>query len=242
MNLPMITMPEEAAKEAYEEYRDAVRAAPKSKLDDAQREYEEMDRAVMRGYKEIAKGHSLLRLSEAFAAGGVKTVEVAWRSWVVDDGSWVAVEGTVVAPALAVSRADARTCHCTPIIDDSDLELQANGWSRWGTRKNDRVVIPAGTFGGVDEYGSRGLDMPPARVQWDVELRAIVPTIPPALRPPHKLSGYHILWEAEWGQETVVPPGDPALLRHLSGDLYAVLAVWDLTELERAVLAGRATA
>lgn len=36
-----------------------------------------------------------------------------------------------------------------------------------------------------------------------------------------------------------VPPTDPLLLRHLHGDLYAVLAAWDLTPLERAVLAGR---
>ena len=37
-----------------------------------------------------------------------------------------------------------------------------------------------------------------------------------------------------------VPRTSRMLLRHLSGQLYAVLAVWDLTELERAVLAGRA--
>ena len=30
------------------------------------------------------------------------------------------------------------------------------------------------------------------------------------------------------------------LLRHLGGDAYAVLAMWDLTELERLVMAGRA--
>ena len=44
-----------------------------------------------------------------------------------------------------------------------------------------------------------------------------------------------ILWEAEW--ETV--PRDPLLLRHLAGGLYAVMASWDLTPLERAVLKGR---
>lgn len=32
---------------------------------------------------------------------------------------------------------------------------------------------------------------------------------------------------------------DPALLKHIGGDLYAVLATWDLTELERSVLGGR---
>lgn len=45
-----------------------------------------------------------------------------------------------------------------------------------------------------------------------------------------------MLFEAEWRPE---PPKDPALLRHIGGDLYSVVAVWDLTELERAVLAGR---
>ena len=33
-----------------------------------------------------------------------------------------------------------------------------------------------------------------------------------------------------------MPPRDPALLRNITGTLYAVLAVWDLTEVERAVL------
>jgi hypothetical protein len=39
-----------------------------------------------------------------------------------------------------------------------------------------------------------------------------------------------------------MPPEDPALLKHIGGDLYAVLAVWNLTELERAVLSGRGRA
>jgi hypothetical protein len=67
----------------------------------------------------------------------------------------------------------------------------------------------------------------------------IVPTIPPQFRPRRtRLHLFHILWEVEkW---TPVPPRDPALLRHLRGDLWTVHAVWDLTDLERAVLAGRA--
>jgi hypothetical protein len=44
-----------------------------------------------------------------------------------------------------------------------------------------------------------------------------------------------ILWEAEWQHV----PSDPLLLRHITGPLYAVLASWDLTELERAVLSRR---
>jgi hypothetical protein len=65
--------------------------------------------------------------------------------------------------------------------------------------------------------------------------RALVPLIPPWARPKAKLSNYHILWEADW---TDVPV-DPALLKHLGGPLYVVLAVWDLTEVERSVLSLR---
>lgn len=63
--------------------------------------------------------------------------------------------------------------------------------------------------------------------------RAMTPLIPPRIRPATaELHRYHILWEADWQ----APPGDPMLLRHLAGSLYAVLAVWDLSPLERAVL------
>lgn len=63
-----------------------------------------------------------------------------------------------------------------------------------------------------------------------------MPTIPPKLRPKRgQLGLYHLLFEAEWGLDPD-PPVDPALVRHLGGDLYAVLAVWDLTDVERAVL------
>jgi hypothetical protein len=73
------------------------------------------------------------------------------------------------------------------------------------------------------------------RRQWQ-RGQALVPLIPPRYRPrPRRLRHCHILWEVEsW---TRIPPRDPALLRHIRGDLWAVLAVWDLTELERAVLA-----
>ena len=45
----------------------------------------------------------------------------------------------------------------------------------------------------------------------------------------------HLLWEPRW-ERRPRPPGDPALLKHLAGPLYAVLATWDLTPVEQAVL------
>lgn len=68
--------------------------------------------------------------------------------------------------------------------------------------------------------------------------RTIVPSIPPQLRPkPRNLRHCHILWEVERWDPT--PPVDPALVKHIRGDLWAVLATWDLSELERLVLTQR---
>ena len=89
------------------------------------------------------------------------------------------------------------------------------------------VTAPPGTFPRRTETGSLGGLR---------SLAALAPSIPPEHRPAHALSNYHLLWEAEWRLE---PPGDPFLLRHLAGSLYVVLAQWDLTAVEQAVLAGR---
>lgn len=65
---------------------------------------------------------------------------------------------------------------------------------------------------------------------------AVVPLIPPEHAPPQgKESDFWILWEAEWQ----AAPRDPLLLKRIHGPLFAVIAHWDLTEVERAVLAGR---
>lgn len=73
------------------------------------------------------------------------------------------------------------------------------------------------------------------RVERSADGVAVVPLIPPSVRPSSGLENYQILWEAAW-QDV---PTDPFLLRKLDGSLYVILAVWDLTDLERAVLRGR---
>lgn len=69
---------------------------------------------------------------------------------------------------------------------------------------------------------------------WSYE--AVVPLIPVHLRPKRGLQNYHILWEAEWTRKY---PVDPYLLRRFGGDAWVVVAAWDLTEVERAVMASR---
>lgn len=89
-----------------------------------------------------------------------------------------------------------------------------------------RVELPVGTLptGAKTTYGSDDM--------------AVVPLIPPHLRPAKTaLDKFHILWEADWKR---TPPRDPMLLKRVSGQLFAVVATWDLTEMERTVLGQRA--
>lgn len=64
--------------------------------------------------------------------------------------------------------------------------------------------------------------------------KAKVPIIPPIYRR-RNLAGYFILFEAAWENVTK----DPILLQHLGGALYRVIASWDLTPIEQAVLRAR---
>lgn len=131
-------------------------------------------------------------------------------------------------PRIALARADEKFLDCTKNWDARfAFHFPHSGWGH-------RCQFAAGrcrSFGGIP--GS------PRAEKWLwLHARAMVPNVPPALRPKAALSNYHLLFEAEW-REIPRPPGDPALLKHIGGDLYAVLAVWDLTPLEQAVLSGR---
>lgn len=75
------------------------------------------------------------------------------------------------------------------------------------------------------------------KVDWrGSALEAVLPTIPPRLRPGSALRNYFILWEAEWTRRA---PVDPMLLRRITRDCFAVVAHWYLTDVERAVLESR---
>lgn len=129
-------------------------------------------------------------------------------------------------PTLAICRAHEQRC---------TVEMYQNGGCVFHggdtTRRSGKagtVVLPAATFPewGWQERGS----------SWRRTALAVVPIIPAKHRPTTSLENFHILWEAEWKKAV---PVDPMLLRHLDGALYVVLATWDLTPLERAVLGGR---
>jgi hypothetical protein len=126
-------------------------------------------------------------------------------------------------PKLALCRADAETCHLS-YNSDGGIRMAAKDWVR-DSEVRCYFDWPAGTF-----------PTPPSRPAW-ARRRALVPLVPIHLRPKRGLANYHILFEALWRPE---PPVDPMLLRRLGqGDLWVVVAAWDLTPVEQAALAAR---
>lgn len=72
-----------------------------------------------------------------------------------------------------------------------------------------------------------------------VEAFARVPLVPADVRPAvGQLRDWHVLFEVDqwYDRHPDRPPRDPYLLKHVAGSLYIVLAEWDLTDLEIAVL------
>lgn len=133
-------------------------------------------------------------------------------------------------PRLAIARADRRTVE---LISQYRNRVSFDCRKRSSNSTTLRLEVEIPPFEGP--YWHRAF--------------ALVPLIPAAVRAELPrgtvVASCHILWEVEQWSDT--PLGqqadrDPYLLRHLGGDLWTVLAEWDLTPLERTVMAGRALA
>ena len=124
-------------------------------------------------------------------------------------------------PRLAIARADEPVVQCR-------VNPQWNVWQfepRTYARSRSRVIevrIPEGAT---------------QPKQWR-RLESDVPIVPVHLRPKRGLQNYHVLFEATWRDY----PIDPYLLRRLGSDAWLVVAAWDLTTVERAVMANRISA
>jgi hypothetical protein len=176
----------------------------------ASREATAEDTAALLGYKALADGKDVLDLFQVF------------RDTPAD------AQGR---PRLAVARAHWSHVAVRRESDGRATWVQLERFAGWGDfygrlAWHRRIRFPVETL----HASAR-----PGRAGSGGDLSAIVPTIPPPVRPPRALHRYVVLWEADWQ----VAPVDPLLLRHLAGPLYVVLASWDLTELERSILAAR---
>jgi hypothetical protein len=183
----------------------------KAKLDEYRNSvkdtHDETDRQIMKGYQALAEGKSLIHLRDAIATGGFNPS---------------------LLPNLAVGRMTDPRINVRVYSDRLQFFPAAMGdWVR-----NDNMGLNSGVVRiAIDRPA------PPVGVSRTRDrASAIVPLVPPALRPKKAKHRYFVLFEADW---LPVPPRDPALIRHLVGELWVVLATWDLTDLERAAIAGR---
>jgi hypothetical protein len=131
-------------------------------------------------------------------------------------------------PHLALARADQKKVHLLARKNGSALMSDGDNlyyYQHKGKLPPDTVFnFPRGSFPfnlAKDEFRT-----------W-----TFLPDIPERHKPKWKLENYHILWEATWDK---VPTKDPYLLRRIGdADLWLVVAMWDLSEVERAALATR---
>ncbi len=84
-------------------------------------------------------------------------------------------------------------------------------------------------------YLPNGL-IPEGKTTWNHGAQAAVPHIPMHLRPVN-IANHWILWEPNWQRQ--LPDPDPMLLKRVGDDIFAIMAVWDMSPFERAVLEGR---
>jgi hypothetical protein len=132
-------------------------------------------------------------------------------------------------PKLAIAPATNKEIHC---IYEREGHVAFKQNTTWRIEpgdiyiRNGLPVIPWEHLPMVGEWRSHRL-----------QLTAPVPLIPPQYLPDKLGKDHFILWEVdEW---KMVPPTDPWLLQHITRNFFVVLAGWDLTEVEKAAMAGR---
>jgi len=179
---------------------------------------EEYEAAVI-GYEVLAAGSPLLDLREVFNTAGFHP-----------DGR----------PKLAIARADRPQVMVRVERNSLEFNALANPW-QWSYRGS--LVINVGVSRLTND-GSLAGTMASSIAEVLLKSRgwSLVPMVPADVRPKGDLRDFFVLWEVEqWADRALSsdPDRDPYLLRHIMGDLYAVVAEWDLTDLERAIMAGR---
>jgi hypothetical protein len=126
-------------------------------------------------------------------------------------------------PILAMARADQKLCDFRNWGAPTEIEFRARK-ARWDRQRAANLTIKI-----------RNCPVCPVERKSGV---AMVPLVPAEAFNENRFSlpKCFILWEVEnWDAS---PPVDPMLLKPIGGDLYAVIWQWDLTDIERMIIAG----
>jgi hypothetical protein len=208
----VVTMPKEDALEKFNEYKAAVRIS--------RSQHDRMMKAV---YGALSEGLGVINPRQAILKAGF-------------------VDEINMQPKLAICRADQDTVYFRREHGDNAAYFSSYP-SRFISRANQKAQRERHQF----HFASGQL---PQLEKWNwkdnplytgATVKATVPIISPEHRPQSGAIGeYSILWEVEKWEALPRPqraPGDPMLLKPLAHTgLYAVMAHWDLTVIEKWVL------
>lgn len=172
---------------------------------------------IEQAYRDLAGAYGHMRHGRA-----IIDVRQAIRDTGFDDEGW---------PHLAIVRADFRQCTCGQNRNGklffSGRRSLVSGQYRQPYPRPEDVV-----FSEMKDYPN---------VRGYTEARTSAPLIPPSLLPEDGVENYYLLWEAEEWTVSRIPriPRDPMLLSRVNDTIFGVLATWEMTDLERTVIAGR---
>lgn len=180
------------------------------------KEYRELLKTRRESYLKEMKD-SLVQLSRGRKIININ--EVMQKAGIREDG----------LPKLAISRADGKNVYLHR--EDEGRVIFSLRSSRWSLYKGETIFLPAKTFSNFvrkesEKYGFK-------------VFQALVPIVPAVFMPKGKLENYWILWEVDEWSDVPKPPVDPILLKRINETTFAILAVWDLTPLERSIIGGR---
>jgi hypothetical protein len=210
MEVEELALPQTQAEEEFKALKQALRRH-------AQLRKEQIRRELMAVYGHLKHGKKIIDIHESFRKAGLN------------------LEGD---PRLAICRADAKQCNCLKIEDGSAIFSmeRLDRWQRQPRKTYAEVKLPAGTFQWQPIDPTRPLNTYNIKNQM---IQCPAPIIPAKIlveEVKHRLKNYHILWEVE--EWKPVPPQDPILLKRLTSNLFGVLATWELTVLEKAIIRG----
>jgi hypothetical protein len=209
----IVTMPVAEALEKFNEYKEALRVGRTA--------HDRMMKAV---YSALSKGLGVINPRAAIIKAGVTEINAH--------------------PRLAISRADretvcfARQHSANQAFFSSSERFFLSRQNLDAQRRRDQFIFGVGQLPRIENWFSSPSAQHPL---YTAIVKATVPIVPPAHRPEStRLGEYSILWEVEKWEALPRPqraPGDPMLLKPLGQTgLYAVMAHWDLTDIEKMVL------
>ena len=209
MQVEELAMPKKKAEEEFQALKQAFKQNAKLKRNQIRQDLYQVSKFMRHGKK-------VIDIYESFKKSGLN-----------EDGN----------PKLAICPADAKRCYLVRRSEGSALFSGRRIRYRYTPPRTSYgdIALPEDTFDfPKTEYGS---------LMGDDFLETTVPLIPAKILVQEVkvlLKNFHILWEVEpdaW--KTMRPPRYPILLKRLTPNVFGILATWNLTPLERAIIRGR---